>query len=146
MTIREKIMADRIAFMKAKDTERLQVIRTVISEIEGAEKKGKTPVVFDDAAMVTFLRKQVATREKTAEEYMKGGAVDKADRERMEIDVISTYLPVAPSDEEIADMIKTAIAEMGIDAPTMRDTGSIVKHIGNPAVGGKEVSGYLKSL
>jgi len=39
-----------------------------------------------------------------------------------------------------------AIADLGIEAPTVKDTGKIVKQIDNPSVGGKDVSAYLKAL
>ena len=43
-------------------------------------------------------------------------------------------------------LIVKAIADLGIEAPTVKDTGKIVKQIDNPSVGGKDVSAYIKAL
>ena len=77
MTIRETLINDRIKYMKAKDNDRLAVIRMVIGDMETAEKTPQGPVTFDDAKMVSFLNKQVSAREKTAQEYETKGITDR---------------------------------------------------------------------
>ena len=146
MTIRDTLINDRIKYMKAKDNDRLAVIRMVIGDMETAEKTPQGPVTFDDAKMVSFLNKQVSAREKTAQEYETKGITDRAEKEKYEISVIKEYLPAAPSADEVNDLIVKAIADLGIEAPTVKDTGKIVKQIDNPSVGGKDVSAYIKAL
>ena len=146
MSIRDTLINDRTVFMKSGEKDKLAVIRMVIGDMETAEKTPQGPVTFDDAKMVSFLNKQVSAREKTAQEYEAKGITDRAEKEKYEISVIKEYLPAAPSADEVNDMIVKAIADLGLEAPTVKDTGKIVKQIDNPSVGGKDVSAYIKAL
>lgn len=146
MSIRDTLINDRTVFMKSGEKDKLDVVRMVIGDLENVEKTPQGPVTFDDAKMVSFLNKQVSAREKTAQEYLSKGVVDRAEKEQFEISVIKNYLPAAPSAEEVTKMIQKALDDLGITEPTIKDTGKIVKQIDNPAVGGKDVSAYIKAL
>ena len=114
MSLAEQIDHDLKEAMKARDAARLGTLRMLKSALKYAaiEKSGADAVVDDETA-VTVIRKQIKQREDAAEGFEKGGRPDSAANERAEISVMSVYLPAALSAEELAAIVKEAIAETG---------------------------------
>ena len=94
MTIQEEIDADLKDAMRARDAERLSVLRMVKSALTNAaiEKHGATGGLADSEA-VGVIRKQVKQRLDSIESFEKGGRPELAAKERKEIDFIAAYLP-----------------------------------------------------
>jgi uncharacterized protein YqeY len=113
-TLAEQIDHDLKEAMKARDAARLGTLRMLKSALKYAaiEKSGADAVVDDETA-VTVIRKQIKQREDAAEGFEKGGRPDSAASERAEIEVMNIYLPAALSAEELASIVKEAIAESG---------------------------------
>jgi uncharacterized protein YqeY len=125
-TLAEQIDHDLKEAMKARDAARLGTLRMLKSALKYAaiEKSGADAVVDDETA-VTVIRKQIKQREDAAEGFEKGGRPDSAASERAEIEVMNVYLPAALSAEELAAIVKEAIAESG--ATVKAQMGAVMK-------------------
>ena len=123
MTLKEQIIADMTAAMKAKDASRTSTLRMVKAAIMNREKESGTPI--DDEDVLKLLRSQVKQRRDSVEQYQKANRQDLAEKETTEIAVIESYLPQAASAEEIDEAVVEAIAETG--ATSMKDMGAVMK-------------------
>lgn len=125
-TFAERIQEDLKAAMKAKDAPRLTVIRALKTALTNAAvEKGSLSTVLDDAEAIAIVRKQVKQREDSASQFESAGRTELAEKERAEIEILSTYLPAALSHEEVIALIEAAIAETG--ASTKADMGKVMK-------------------
>src|SRR5882762_6367458 len=111
MTLREQIISDMTASMKAQDAPRTSTLRMVKAAMQNRqiEKGGE----LDDEEMGKLLRSLVKQRRDSVEQYEKGGRQDLAEKEKAEIEVIEAYLPQAASRDEIEAAVAAAIAETG---------------------------------
>jgi uncharacterized protein len=112
MTIQEKIDTDLKDAMRARDADRLSVLRMVKSALTNAaiEKRGAGGGLEDTEA-VNVIRKQVKQRRDSIESFEKGGRLELAAKERKEIEFLTDYLPKALSEEEIKTLVRDAIAQ-----------------------------------
>ena len=123
MSLKEQIVGDMTAAMKAKDAARTSTLRMLKSAISYREiEKGGE---LDDEELSKLLRTQVKQRRDSVEQYQKGGREDLADKETAEIAVIESYLPQAASVEEIERAVASAMAETG--ATSMKEMGAVMK-------------------
>lgn len=140
MTLREQIISDMTASMKAQDAARTSTLRMVKAAMQNRqiERGGE----LDDEEMGKLLRSLVKQRRDSVEQYEKGGRQELADKEKAEIAVIEAYLPQAASQEEIEAAVTAAIAEIG--ATSMKDMGKVMKAV-QAALAGKNADGRTLS-
>jgi uncharacterized protein YqeY len=145
MTLKDKITADMIAAMKAKDAERTSTLRMIKAAITNREKDGGAEITDED--FLKLLRSQVKQRRDSVEQYEKGGRQDLADKEKAEIVIVEAYLPQAASQEEIDEAVARAITETG--ASSMKEMGAVMKaamaHLAGKNADGKMVSEAVKA-
>ena len=118
--------------MKAGEKERVGTLRLVLSELQKAAKEGN-----DDELAV--LRRERKRRREAEKAYTEAGREDLATQEAAEAGVIEGYLPAELSEEELAALVRTAIADTGAEGP--RDMGKVIKQVmasaGGRADGGR---------
>ena len=145
MTLKERIVTDLTAAMKAKDAARTSTLRMLKAAIVNRqiEKGGE----LDEDEMSKLLRSQVKQRRDSIEQYQKGGRQDLVDKEQAEITVIEDYLPQAASQSEIEQAVSAAIAETG--ASSMKDMGAVMKaamaYLAGKNADGRAVSETVKT-
>ncbi len=123
MSLKQQIISDLTASMKAQTAARTSTLRMVKAAMMNREiEKGGE---LADEEMLRLLRSMVKQRRDSVEQYEKGGRQDLADKEGAEIAVIESYLPKAASREEIQEAIIAAIGETG--ATSMKDMGKVMK-------------------
>ena len=123
MSLKDQIVGDMTAAMKAKDAARTSTLRMLKAAIDYREiEKGGA---LDDEELSKLLRSQVKQRRDSVEQYQKGGRQDLVEKETAEIAVIEGYLPQAASVEEIEQAVAAAIAETG--ATSMKEMGAVMK-------------------
>jgi uncharacterized protein YqeY len=151
MTIAEKIQADIIAAMKAKDEHKLTTLRMVKAALKSKEiDKREKLTDAEEAAILSTLLKQ---RRESVESFTKGGRPELAEKERLEIGMIEAYLPQAASEEEIRAVVQGALAHLaeGGTKPGPKDMGTAMRAVqqrlqaGNIRADGKLVSEILKA-
>lgn len=145
MGLKQQIISDLTASMKAQDAARTSTLRMIKAGMVNREiEKGGE---LDDEEMVKLLRSMVKQRKDSVEQYEKAGRQDLADKETAEIEVISAYLPQAASQEEIEQAVDAAISETG--ATSMKDMGKVMKAAQGRLAGknadGRTVSETVKS-
>ena len=140
MTLKEKIVADMTAAMKAKDAARTSTLRMLKAAITNREKESGAEVSDED--VLKLLRSQVKQRRDSVEHYQKAARQDLVDKETAEITVIESYLPQAASEAEIEQVVSAAIAEAG--ATTMKEMGAVMKAV-MAKLAGKNADGRLVS-
>ena len=120
--LRDTLDSDLKDAMRNKEALRRTVLRTMLSEIRNAEINFQT--ILDDEGIISVLTKQVQQRKDSVEAYAAANRQDLVDKETEEIDIISVYLPEQLPVEEIEEIIKTAISEIG--ASTLSDMGKVM--------------------
>jgi len=125
MSLKEKIVADMTAAMKAKDADRTSTLRMVKAAIMNREKEGAGELTDED--VLKLLRSQVKQRRDSVEQYQQAGRQDLADKEAAEIAVIESYLPQAASAAVIDQAVSEAVAETGATSP--KDMGAVMKSV-----------------
>ena len=140
MTLREQIISDMTASMKAQDAPRTSTLRMVKAAMQNRqiEKGGE----LNDEDMTKLLNSLVKQRRDSVEQYEKGGRQDLADKEKAEIEVIEAYLPQAASRDEIEAAVTAAVA--GTGASSMKDMGKVMKAV-QTALAGKNADGRTVS-
>lgn len=127
MTVLEQVQSDVRTAMKARERERAAALRLVVDVLQQDAKLGKG----DEVAVLQRERKK---RVEAAEAYEGAGRAEQAAAERFEADLIEAYLPQQLSDQELAALVDSAIAETG--AGEMRQMGQVMSAL-MPKVGGR---------
>lgn len=123
MSLKQRIISDLTASMKAKDAPRTSTLRMVKAALQNREiEKGGE---LDEEELAKMLRSLVKQRRDSVEHYEKGGRQDLVDKEKAEIGVIEDYLPQAASRQAIETAVAAAIAETG--ASSIKDMGKVMK-------------------
>src|SRR5436190_16094367 len=99
MSLKDKIIADMTASMKAQDAARTSTLRMVKAAIMHREKEGAGELSDED--VMKLLRSQLKQRRDSVEQYQAAGRQDLADKETAEISVIEEYLPQAASHADV---------------------------------------------
>jgi uncharacterized protein YqeY len=140
MSLKEQITADLTGAMKAKDAEKLSVLRMVKANLMNRQiDKGDE---LTDEEVMKALQSLVKQRRDSIEQYTAAGRTDLAEKEAAEISVIEVYLPQGASAEEISAAVDAAVGETG--ATSMKDMGAVMK-AAQAKLQGKTVDGRALS-
>lgn len=140
MSLKQQIVTDLTASMKAQDSARTSTLRMVKAGIVNREiEKGGE---LDDDELAKLLRSMVKQRKDSVEQFEKAGRPELAAKEQAEIEVIETYLPQSASQDEIDQAVAAAIAETG--AASLKDMGKVMK-AAQAALAGKNADGRAVS-
>ena len=145
MSLKQQIISELTASMKAQDAARTSTLRMVKAGIMNREiEKGGE---LNDEELAKLLRSMVKQRKDSVEQFEKGARQELADKEKAEIEVIEAYLPQGASPEEIEQAVSAAIAETG--ASSMKDMGKVMKaaqaQLAGKNADGRTVSELVKS-
>ncbi len=146
MSLQAKIMEQMKVAMKSKDSIALQSLRAVKSEILLANTKGGD-AKFSEDDEIKLLQKLVKQRKDSAALYAEQGRVDLADPELVEAKIISQFLPVQMSTDELKEFISGLISKVG--ANSMKDMGKVMGMASKELAGkadGKAISSIVKEL
>jgi uncharacterized protein len=140
MSLAEKIQADIVVAMKARDDFKLSVLRMVKSAIQlkEVEKIRK----LDDAESIQLLQTILKQRKESIDQFTKGNRPQLAEKEKKEAAIIEEYLPSGASAQEMNAAIDKAIGETG--ANSLKQMGAVVK-AAKSALEGKTVDGKALS-
>lgn len=127
--------------MRARAKERLSAIRLMMAEFKRIEVDER--IELDDARVLAVLDKMLKQRRDSINQYQAAGREDLADIEIAEIAVIEEFLPEALTDDEIAGMVKAAIAESG--AESVRDMGKVMSIL-KPKLQGRADVGSVSQI
>ena len=127
MTIGEKVQADIVVAMKAKEEHKLTTLRMVKSALKNKEiDKREKLTDAEEQQILTTLIKQ---RKESVESFTKGGRTELAEKEQAEIVMIEGYLPKAATDDAIREVVLSAIDTLTKDGarPGPKEMGTVMK-------------------
>ena len=136
MTLKDRLRADLTTAMKARDEVRSSTLRMVLTAITNAEVSGKQARELGDEEIIGVLSSEAKKRREAAAAFAEGGRTEMADKETAEAAVIADYLPEQLSDEEIADLVTSAIAQAGVREEGMKAMGKVMGMV-QPQVKGR---------
>ena len=116
--IADRMQADIVTAMKAKDEHRLTTLRMVKSAMKNKEIDKRSPL--DDAEEAAVLTTLIKQRRESVEQFTKGGRPELAEREATEIGMIEGYLPQAASEDEVRAIVLGALEHLAKDAGGVR--------------------------
>jgi len=144
MSLKAQISEDMKTAMRAKDMQKLGVIRLLQAAIKQREVDER--IELDDAAVIAAIEKMLKQRRDSIAAFEGANRHDLADQEKFEVTVLQAYLPAQLSEDEINVIIAKVVAETG--AAGAKDMGKVVGAV-KPLVAGKadmaKVSGLIKA-
>lgn len=146
MTLLERVSHEIKAAMLAKDAGRLSTLRLLKSALGYAQIERKTENL-SDADVIGIVQKEIKKRRDAIEQYEKGGRPELAANERAEIPVLEGFLPKPLSAEELEQLVRDSIQELG--ATSKKDMGAVIKAVQGQAAGradGKSISTVVSKL
>ncbi len=126
--------------MKAREEARLGALRMIKAALKKHEVDSMKPL--DEAAEMQVMKMLVKQRTEAADMFRKGGRPELAEKEEAERRLIESFLPAAPTDEEMEAAIAAALAETGVTS--LKQMGLVMK-AAQGKLAGKLVDGKLLS-
>ncbi len=111
--------------MLARDGERRDALRLILSSLKSAEKELQRPLA--EAEELQVLQRERKRRVEAAEAFRAGGRDEQADAEEFELDVLEEFMPEPLSEDELEQIVDDAIAEVG--ATSLRDLGRVMADV-----------------
>lgn len=124
--------------MRAKEKQRVTVIRTILSECKRIEVDER--IELDDARVLAVLDKMNKQRKDSNQQFIDGGREDLAKIEQEEMVIISEFLPTPLTDDEVGEIVKAAIEATG--ASSMQQMGAVMAIV-KPQVQGRADMGQI---
>ncbi|HSY76759.1 MAG TPA: GatB/YqeY domain-containing protein [Bacteroidia bacterium] len=144
MTLEEKINAEIKAAMLAKNSEKLNALRAIKSEILllKSSEKGTS-----DDAETKAMMKMVKQRKESADIYKEQNRPELAEAELFQVAVIESFLPKQMNADELTAAIKAIMTQVGASTPA--DMGKVMgvatKQLAGKAEG-RAISEMVKKL
>lgn len=122
MDLKQKITQDMKDAMRARDAEKLEVIRMLRAAIQRREVDER--VDLDENGVLSVIQKMIKQGQDSIVQFNRGNRPDLAEKEQYGIDVLNTYLPEPMSEDELDNLIGAAIKNTG--ATAMKDMGKVM--------------------
>ena len=143
----QRIQADMVAAMKAKETVKLASLRAIKAAIMLAKTAEGATGEVTDQEVVKIIQKLVKQRKESAQQYNDAGRPELAENELAEAAVMEIYLPKQLSEAELEEELKKIIAEVG--ATTPQEMGKVMGVATKKLAGladGRAISAAVKKL
>lgn len=131
MSVKSRLTDDMKAAMRAKDTERRDTIRYLLSVLKNAEIDKQGDLTPEEE--VKLLQTQVKQRQDSIEQFRQGGRDDLAAKDEAQVKIIEEYLPQQMSDDDLQAFVKQGIEETGAEGP--KDMGKVMGLLNKRAEG-----------
>ena len=125
----------------ARDADRRDALRLLLSSLRSAEKELQRPLSDDEELQV--LQRERKRRIEAAEAFRSGGRPEQADSEERELAVLREFMPEPLSEEALEEIVDDAIAEVG--ATSIRDLGRVMADV-MPQVSGRADGSVVSQL
>lgn len=128
--LKSRLRDDLKTAMKAQDKLRVGTLRMLIAAIQAEEVAGKQARELSDDDVLKVLARESRKRGEAAEIYVTNGRGELAANERAEASVIDEYLPTQLNDDEVANVVNTAIAQVAEELgerPHVKNMGQVMK-------------------
>jgi hypothetical protein len=133
MSLKEQIRMDTADAMRSGDKEKRDTLRLLLSAIKQVEVDQNKDDLTDEEVLA-ILNKQAKQRRESIADYQAAGREDLVDEEQAQLLIIESYLPAQLTRQEIEELAKEVISEVGAQGP--QDTGKVMGRL-MPQVKGK---------
>lgn len=143
--LKNRIQEDMKIAMRAKDSERLGVIRLLLAAIKQREVDER--IDLTDVDIINIINKMVKQRLDSSSQFQVANRTDLVAKEQKEIEILNHYLPQQLSEAEIDIAIQTAIAKT--HAKSMQEMGKVMALLKEQLAGKADiakVSAKVKSI
>jgi len=140
MPLLDQIQKDITAAMKGREEARLDALRMIKTALKKHEIDSMKPL--DEPTELQILNTLIKQRKEASDMFRKGNRPELADKEDAELKLIESYMPSAPTEEEIDAAIAAAMAESGITS--LKQMGIVMK-AAQAKLSGKRVDGKALS-
>ena len=120
--LKSRIKDDMKAAMRAKDKDRLKIVRMILAAIKQIEVDER--IELDDERIVVTLDKMLKQRRESIKQFNEAGRTDLTEIEEAEVIVIQDFLPKALTSEEIEEMVAKAVSDTA--AESIKDMGKVM--------------------
>ena len=122
MGIQEKISAELLESMKARDAVRTSTLRLLVSAFRNKEiERQKT---LSDGELLEVIQSEAKRRQESIEQFRQAQRSDLASKEEAELKVLQAYLPQALSESELQALVAEAITS--VQATSAKDMGKVM--------------------
>lgn len=145
MNLSERLNDDMKQAMRSQDKFKLTTIRMMRSSMKNLEIDLKRPL--EDNEVLDILSREIKIRKDSLQEFKKAGRDDLVTGLAAEIEIISQYLPEQLTEEEIQEIVRQTIQELG--ASSKADMGKVMSALMPKTKGradGKLVNQYVQQL
>lgn len=145
MSLKVKINEDLNNALKAKDTVKIDTLRSIRAEILKMDKSGMNREMTPEEE-IHLLAKQAKMRKESIELFAQAGRKDLVDKEQAQLDLINEYLPEQMSEKEADEIITKIISDAG--TTSQKDFGRLMSEVMKQLKGkidGKIIQDILKS-
>ena len=120
--LQESIKEATTVAMKAREKERVAVLRMVNAELKRVEVDERRELADED--VLTILKKMLKQRQDSLSQYEQAGRDDLAQQESFEIALVKEFMPAELSPEALSALVAQAVSETG--ASGMADMGKVM--------------------
>ena len=145
MSLFKKIQIDMYKAMKLGDKNTSATLRTALAKLK--DKKIDKQEDLSENDEIKVLQMLVKQRKESIELYQKGNRPDLAELETKEMEILNNYLPKMMDANEIKNIVKTVIDEVG--ATSMADMGKIMPEVmkrGKGLIDGKSAQKFVNEI
>jgi len=138
MALKEQINNDLKAALLGGDRFKGEVLRGLKATILNEEvASGKREEGLADSIIEQLVAREVKKRNESAVIYEGAGRPELSTNEKLEAEILSTYLPKQLSEEEVRAVVVRIISELGANGPSFMGQviGAVKKELGNSADG-----------
>ena len=143
--IKDSIQSDQIKYLKEGNKEDSSTLRFALSFINKEEKDKN--IVLNDSEVIKVLKSMIKRNKDSYDQFMNASRQELADKEKKEMDLLSTYLPEVLGEVETEDIVKKIITEL--DITSIKEMGKamgMVKNNHGDTVDMSLVSKFIKKL
>ena len=143
--IKDSIQSDQIKFLKEGNKEDSSTLRFALSFINKEEKDKN--IVLNDSEVIKVLKSMIKRNKDSYDQFMNASRQELADKEKKEMDLLSTYLPEVLGEVETEKIVKKIITEL--DITSIKEMGKamgMIKNNHGDTVDMSLVSTFIKKL
>jgi uncharacterized protein YqeY len=111
MSLKERITEDMKSAMRARESTRLGTIRLLLAAIKQREVDER--IALDDTQVTAVIDKMLKQRRDSISQFETAGRQDLVDAEKLEVEVLSAYMPQQMSAEEVRATIVEVLESVG---------------------------------
>ena len=126
MSLEDKINADYVEAMKARDSERSSTLSFLRAQVKNIKIDKRIEKVADED-VIAIIKKQVKQRMESIVSFKNGNRPELAAKEEAEMAILKTYLPVEMSAEALSIIVNDVIKSSG--ASSIKDMGRVMKEV-----------------